>query len=146
MSSWNKLGFFLFFQAQAVFVVLFALPMVPAATNSRALGSIDFLAIIFGLTAIIGEGISDRQLAAFRKDPKNANRTCREGLWYYSRHPNYFFECLHWVAYIPLAVGHPLWFLAVFGPFIMVGFIMFVTGVPSHVGSPKNIRIARLLG
>ncbi len=31
-------------------------------------------------------------------------RTCREGLWRYSRHPNYFFEWLHWFAYVCLAL------------------------------------------
>ena len=130
MGKWNQLGFFIFFQIQAVFIVLFSLPMIPVATNSRPLGYIDLFGIMVGIIAIIGEWISDRQLAAFRKRPINANRTCREGLWRYSRHPNYFFECLHWLLYIPLAVGHPLWYLSIFGPIFMYGFIMFVTGVP----------------
>ncbi len=43
----------------------------------------------------------------------------RRGLWRYSRHPNYFFECLHWVAYLLLAWGAPAWWLALAPPLIM---------------------------
>ena len=130
MGKWNQIGFLIFFQVQAGFIVLFFLPMIPVATNTRPLGYIDLLGVVIGIIAITGEGISDRQLAAFRNNPKNANRTCREGMWRYSRHPNYFFECVHWFVYIPLAYGHSLWYLTVLGPFAMYGFIMFVTGVP----------------
>ena len=42
---------------------------------------------------------------AFAPIPLNRGRTCREGLWRYSRHPNYFFEWLHWFAYVALAAG-----------------------------------------
>ena len=130
MGEWNQIGFFIFFQVQAGFVVLFSLPMYPVATNSRPLSYIDLLGTLFGIFAVIGEWISDRQLAEFRNNPKNSGRTCKEGMWRYSRHPNYFFECLHWIVYILLAVGHPLWYLAVLGPVTMYLFIMFVTGVP----------------
>ena len=46
-----------------------------------------------------GEAVADRQLARFKADPANKGRTCRVGLWSVSRHPNYFFEWLHWVAW-----------------------------------------------
>ncbi len=49
--------------------------------------------------------------ARFRANPANQGRTCRAGLWRYSRHPNYFFEWLHWFSYVLLAVGSPLWWL-----------------------------------
>ena len=52
------------------------------------------------------------QLARFRNDPANRGKTCRDGLWRYSRHPNYFFEWLHWFAYVCLAVGSPIGWLA----------------------------------
>ena len=76
------------------------------------------------------QGEHDRALRRFRARPENRNRTCREGLWRYSRHPNYFFECVHWFAYVLLAWGGPLWWLAAAGPLIMLVFILVVTGVP----------------
>jgi steroid 5-alpha reductase family enzyme len=55
---------------------------------------------------------------------------CRSGLWRYSRHPNYFFEWLHWWGYAALAVGSPLWWLPVTAVAAMGYFIVRVTGIP----------------
>jgi hypothetical protein len=55
---------------------------------------------------------------------------CREGLWRYSRHPNYFFEWLHWWAYVFLAIGSPLWWLPMLGVAVMFLFLTRVTGIP----------------
>ena len=74
--------------------------------------------------------LADRQLARWRSDPANRGRTCRGGLWRYSRHPNYFFEWLHWFAYVALAWGgpHGPWTLAV--PALLLVLLLFVTGIP----------------
>ena len=52
------------------------------------------------------------------------------GLWRYSRHPNYFFEWLHWFAYVCLAVGSPLGWLAWSGPLLMYMFLRWISGIP----------------
>ena len=121
-------GFFLF---QALLAVLFSLPFLAVAQNPAkpAIASI-IMAIAFWLTSWIGESIADRQLAMFRHDPRNRGKTCRAGLWRYSRHPNYFFEWLHWFAYVLLAIGSPLFWLSVAGPILMFVSLRFVTGVP----------------
>ena len=80
--------------------------------------------------AVLGETIADRQLARFRADPENRGKTCNQGLWRYSRHPNYFFEWIHWFAYIFLAVGSPHWWLALLGPLVMAVFLLKITGIP----------------
>lgn len=95
-----NLGFFLFFQVQAIFIVIFATPIIMALlTESNTLGALDILGIFIFIMAILGESISDKQLFNHRK-ANGPNITCQSGLWYYSRHPNYFFECLHWFAYV----------------------------------------------
>lgn len=122
---------FWFFQAQGLLSVLFSLPVLVAMSGDRGeLGALDLSAFLIWLAAIAGESLADRQLAAFRADPANRGLTCRVGLWRYSRHPNYFFEWLHWWSYAVAAVGTGGWWIAGGAPVIMLVFILFVTGIP----------------
>ena len=100
---------FFFYQAQAVLAALFALPVWVVAADARpGWGARELAAVLVWLIAVAGESLADRQLARFRSDPANRGRTCTSGLWRYSRHPNYFFEWVHWWAYVVLALGAPL--------------------------------------
>lgn len=120
-----------FFMAQAALVALFALPFVAvASTPQRASPAWTIAAVTVWLLSVGGESLADRQLARFRADPGNRGRTCRQGLWRYSRHPNYFFEWLHWFTYVLLAVGSPLWALAWAGPLLMYVFLRYLSGIP----------------
>lgn len=121
---------FVFFQVQALWAVMFALPMLAAASNDRPLGAWDAAAILIWVVAVAGETSADRQLARFKARPGTRGQVCRDGLWRYSRHPNYFFEWLHWFAYLFLAVGSPLWWMAAAGVLTMLLFLRRVTGIP----------------
>lgn len=119
-----------FFQFQALLIVLFSLPFVAVAVNPAVLTGWLIAGTAIWLGSVFGEALADRQLAAFRVDPGNRGQTCRAGLWRYSRHPNYFFEWLHWFAYVALAIGSPLAWLAWTGPIVMFVFLRFVSGIP----------------
>ncbi len=123
--------FFAFFQFQAALVVMFSLPLLAVAGNPVAGFTGWWIAgIAIWVASVVGESIADRQLARFRQDPANAGRTCRAGLWRYSRHPNYFFEWTHWFAYVCLAVGSPWPWLAWLGPVVMWVFLRWISGIP----------------
>ena len=77
-----------------------------------------------------GVALSDWQLSQFKKNPENKGQTCQRGLWRYSRHPNYFFEWVHWWAYLPMAVGAAGWWAAVITPSVLLYFILYKTGIP----------------
>jgi steroid 5-alpha reductase family enzyme len=131
--SWGAMAqrkLFVFFQYQAIGAVLFAVPMLFAARNRQPVGWLDGLGAAIWLIAIVGEGVADRQLAAFRRLPKNRGDVCRSGLWRYSRHPNYFFEWLHWWSYVAIAWLAPWGWATIFWPMMMLYFILRVTGIP----------------
>jgi steroid 5-alpha reductase family enzyme len=127
----NALAWFAFFQLQAVLVALFALPFVAVAGNPTATVTPALLAaVVLWIGCVAAEAVADAQLARFRAQPSNRGRTCREGLWRYSRHPNYFFEWLHWFTYVLLALGSPLGWLAWAGPIVMFVFLRWLSGIP----------------
>jgi len=121
-----NLFLFFFYQGQAAVAVLFSLPMLAAMTG----GPLDgwaFAGVIVWLVAVAGETIADRQLARFRNDAANRGQVCDTGLWRYSRHPNYFFEWVHWLAYVLIGHGALLTWI---GPVGMLLFLFRLTGIP----------------
>lgn len=122
---------FFFFEAQAVLALLFALPVLVVAQNeSPALSAWDFAGVAVWLFAFSNTVLADWQLHRFKSNPTNSGRTCRAGWWRYSRHPNYFFEWLHWWSYALLAIGSGWWWLPVAAPLVMLFFLLKVTGIP----------------
>ncbi|GGY16350.1 membrane protein [Rhodanobacter panaciterrae] len=126
----SQFKFFLFFQFQALLIVLFSLPFLAVARNPRAFDPWMLIGIAIWLVSVIGESVADRQLARFRAAPANHGHTCRDGLWRYSRHPNYFFEWIHWFAYVCIALGSPIVWLAWAGPLVMYVFLRWISGIP----------------
>lgn len=126
-------GLYLFgyFQLQALAVAAFSLPFLVIIQNPRPPFALNELAgLLIWITAVSGEAAADWQLARFRAKPWNHDRVCQDGWWNYSRHPNYFFEWLHWWAYVVMGIGAPGWPLTVIGPTGMGWALLKVTGIP----------------
>lgn len=123
---------FWFFQFQNLFTLaLAASAYLPVAYRSGAPAVVGYVAALaVWLTALAGESLADRQMEAFRADPANRGAVCDRGLWRYSRHPNYFFECLHWLAYLPLAWGGGWAWASLAAPLLMAWLLMKFSGVP----------------
>jgi len=123
--------FFVFFQVQAVVVALFALPFLGAAASPvEHVNGWTMAAVMVWIVAVGGESLADAQLAAFRENRGNRGKTCRAGFWNWSRHPNYFFEWLHWFAYVLLTFGSPYAWLTWLGPILMLVFLYRISGIP----------------
>lgn len=132
--EWGALAqpnMFGYFQLQAAAVALFSLPFLIVIQNPRPpFALVELLGVAIWIASVAGETAADWQLARFRAKPWNHDRVCRDGLWRYSRHPNYFFEWLHWWAYVVLALGAPGWPLTLLGPAVMGLALLKVTGIP----------------
>lgn len=120
-----------FFQLQAASVVWLGTAFLLAARNpAPALHPLEIAGAALWLVAICGEALADTQLASFKRDPANRGQVCAAGLWRYSRHPNYFFEWLVWVAYFVFALASPWGALAIVGPASILYLLLRVTGIP----------------
>ena len=136
--AWGRhwdLRLFQFAQIQAACALVLALAVVLAARNRAPLGQwSDWAGLALLVIAVVGEGVADAQLAAFRADPRNRGGICQAGLWGLSRHPNYFFEWLAWLAWPVVAIGPagaPGWsWLALAAPALMYLLLVHVSGIP----------------
>ena len=130
-ASWGgdaNRNFFIFFQAQGALDAVLALSFAALCARPGPLGAADAAGATVWLAAVTGETAADRQLAVFRADTANKGKTCRAGLWNLSRHPNYFFEWLHWLAYAAMAPTD--WRIWV-SPALMLFFLFKVSGIPA---------------
>jgi len=126
-----NLKFFIFFQAQALSNVVLSIPFFIIALNtSPQMSTVEYVGAALWLVSIIGEGIADAQLKAFKSNPLNKGKVCDVGLWHYSRHPNYFFQLMIWISVLIFALGSPYGWLAAICP-LSIGYLIFkVTGIP----------------
>lgn len=120
-----------FFQLQAGSVVLLGVPfLLPVLNPAPGWRACELAGLALWAPALAGEAIADAQLAAFKRQAANKGRVCDVGLWRCSRHPNYFFEWLVWVAYFLFALGSPWGWLAAIGPGAILFLLLRVTGIP----------------
>ena len=131
MGRWAQVGFFLYFQMQAIALIVFSVPLLILMVNPLPPFSLwEVVGLVIWVVAWIAEVSADHQLKTFRRNPSNSGKTCRRGLWRYSRHPNYFFEGLLWCSYVVMAIGVPSGWLTLIGPIGMIGALLKVSGIP----------------
>lgn len=125
---------FIFLQTQAAAGLVLALAVAVAAHRPGAAPDLrDLIGAVIFIVALAGEATADRQLAQFAADPRNRGKICDAGLWASSRHPNYFFEWLVWVAFAVIAfdpTGYVWGWLALGAPALMYVLLVHVSGIP----------------
>jgi steroid 5-alpha reductase family enzyme len=136
--DWGKafqLRMALFLPGQAILSIpLVGAVMLAARRPGDSLGPADLAGVLILAVAVLGEGLADRQLDAFKADPAHQGQVCDVGLWSWSRHPNYFFEWLGWLAYPVIAIdlkgAYPEGWLSLGAPLTMWLLLNFLSGVP----------------
>ena len=126
------LRFLFFFEFQALLDVVLSLPFLVACLDVNApLGWAEKTGGAIWLAGMAGEALADAQLDRFKKNPANKGKTCRAGLWNYSRHPNYFCEWAIWMGYAVFALGSPWGWLGLLSPALILYFLLGLTGIPA---------------
>ena len=126
---WVSLFTVFWLQGFLQWVVGLPLQLTMAAPGAAGLGSLDLIGVAVFAVGLGFETVGDLQLARFRADPANDDGVMDGGLWRYTRHPNYFGDCVAWWGIFLVALGSPLGWLTVVGPAVMTFLLLRVSGV-----------------
>lgn len=123
-------AFFWFFQAQAISVLLLSLPYFLVARDSSPWSVFESIGLAVVIIGIGGEALADHQMSRFKDKDNRSSSVCRDGLWKYSRHPNYFFEMVIWIGIYLFACGSAWGWVTFFAPVTITFLLLKVTGIP----------------
>lgn len=85
--------------------------------------------VVVWATGLFFEAVGDRQLAAYKRQPKETRPPVMDrGLWRYTRHPNYFGDATVWWGLFLLVAGSWIGLLTVLSPIAMTYFLTAKTG------------------
>ncbi|KTD20230.1 DUF1295 domain-containing protein [Legionella israelensis] len=133
----KPLGFFINFQLQGLLIFIVSLPWLFASMVRADIPNLlDWLAFVLSFFAIIMESLADYQLQRFKNS--NTGKVCKQGLWRYSRHPNYFFEWLTWCAFTLFSLSHPFGWITVVSPLTLYLIMTKITGPMTEKGSIES--------
>jgi len=119
---------YLVFGLQAVLAWIIALPLFGATLGTSPPGPLDIAGTVLWLAGFLLQAIADLQLARFQKRPDNEHAVMDEGVWRYSRHPNYFGEFLIWWGIWLIATAGGAWWTC-FSPLLLTFLLLRVSGV-----------------
>ncbi len=124
---------------QGAVIYLVALPvlLLNVYGGEFGVGVLGLTGLALWIVGFFFETVGDAQLDAFIRNPKNKGHVMSQGLWRYTRHPNYFGESLMWwalglIAFDTLLLTLALpWALIPFVGGALITFLLLkVSGVP----------------
>lgn len=124
-------SYFQVYLLQGFFLFLIVSPVLHINRSSgNTFGLIDITGLIVWIIGFMFESVGDAQLKSFISKPENKGKLMREGLWQYTRHPNYFGEVTQWwgIWILSLSVNNGMYFI--FGPLTITYLILKVSGIP----------------
>jgi len=122
----KSLGIIFVFQALLAWII--SMPLWVALTVPFQSSVFDILAVALWMIGMIFEAVGDWQLARFKTNPTNRGKVMNRGLWRYTRHPNYFGECLIWWGFFLLVIPTGAWW-SILSPVLLTFLLLKFSGV-----------------
>ena len=127
------LRFLMTWTLQGLWVVVTSAAGLAAVSSGQPfpLGPLVILGALLWCVGFTVEVTADRQKRLFRKSPENKEAFICEGLWRYSRHPNYFGEIMLWtgIAVMALPVLAGWQYLTLVSPLFVYLLLTRVSGI-----------------
>ncbi len=118
---------YLVFLLQAVLAWFISLPLYVSIQSESLLNLFDWLGLALWIIGMCFQVTGDLQLARFKSNHKNKGKVLKDGVWRYTRHPNYFGESCIWFGYGLIGLGAGAWW-AMISPIFMTYLLIKVTG------------------
>jgi steroid 5-alpha reductase family enzyme len=115
---------------QGLFLFLIIQPVLFINKSIGTIGLLDIFGVLIWLVGFYFESVGDRELKQFVSNPANKGKIMDQGLWRYTRHPNYFGEVTQWWGIFIIALSIPNALFTIVGPLTITCLILFVSGVP----------------
>ena len=126
--DYERKSLYLVFEMQALLAWIVSMALLAAVAGGSAWSWLDSLGASIMLFGLIFETVGDAQLAAFKGNADNRGKVMDKGLWYYTRHPNYFGEFCVWWGFYLMALSAGGWW-AIVSPLLMSMLLLKVSGV-----------------
>jgi steroid 5-alpha reductase family enzyme len=130
-------------QGAIVYAICFPVLFVNFS-SARALGIQELIGIAIWVIGFYFEAVGDAQLKTFKSNPENKGKVMNQGLWKFTRHPNYFGEATMWWGIYIIAAADPNAIFTIFSPILITFLLLKVSGVTmlekKYEGSPEYIE------
>ncbi|MEM7344279.1 MAG: DUF1295 domain-containing protein [Chloroflexota bacterium] len=127
-------------QGTVMWIVSAPLLVAQLSPTPAALTWLDYLGVIVWGIGFFFEAVGDWQLARFKANPANQGKLLTDGLWRYTRHPNYFGDAVQWWGFFLIAASVPFGYLTIICPIIMTFLLMRVSGVVLTERRLKSVK------
>jgi steroid 5-alpha reductase family enzyme len=130
------------FMLQGVIMWIVLSPSYAMFSNPETqFGPLNVIGLVLWAVGFYFEAVGDAQMMRFKAEETNKGKVMNQGLWKFSRHPNYFGEALLWWGFGVYSFTLEMWWLSLLGPVVITFFLLKVSGVAllerKYDGNPK---------
>ncbi len=128
------------FIPQGIAMFLVSTPLMIGAQNEAISAPLLILGLVVWATGVFFESVGDAQLSTFKKDPDNHGKIMDQGLWRFTRHPNYFGDACVWTGIWLVVAGSLPGLVTIISPIAMTVFLTKVTGASLNEKGMKKTK------
>lgn len=134
------------FWLQGILAMVIATPLFIASQYGYKPSVNSYFGVFVWFVGFVYESTADRQFRHFLNKRQAKNEIMNQGLWNYSRHPNYFGEIIQWIGLFIANIGLEHWYIGIISPVLITFLLKYISGVPlaekSLMQNPKYRQYA----
>lgn len=127
---WSSLYKVFVLQAAILWGLALPIHLAMATAGTGFPGWLGLVGLVLFAAGFALETVADLALLKLRRNPARRGTLLTEGVFAWSRHPNYFGECLLWFGIGLMAWDASVTILAMLGPVALTALILKVSGIP----------------